>query len=144
VKLLCKLCQHVQDAEHLAVRCGGCGARQSMTFAPGAPTLKPGEPIVGPSRAPITGGLRGPLDEPLDVTRQRHAAMMAMVRAGVNMEVARNRAMNEVPVQCGRCGGELAGCKVCGGVATAPTAALVEERTRRGGTRRRGRKAAAP
>jgi hypothetical protein len=128
VKLRCMVCDHRQDGEHLAVRCEGCGARQSMTFAPVAGGLRPGEPIVGMSRAPITrlplSQMRGPYDEPLEVTRERNAHQRTLVAVGVDPLEAYRRAEAEVPIQCGRCGGEDAGCNVCLGRATAPTEAL--------------------
>jgi hypothetical protein len=50
MRLRCVVCGWEGDFEHLAVRCGGCGAAQAMKPAPGAGMLQPGEPICGPSR----------------------------------------------------------------------------------------------
>lgn len=144
---MCKLCKHEQEAAHLAVRCSGCGARQSMTFAPTTPTLKPGEPIVGPSRVPHTGlplsQRRGPQEEPLEVTRERTTVRRALQERGMFAADAIREAYRRVPVQCGRCGGDDDACPVCSGVATAPTEALSEARKpkKRSGTRRSGSRA---
>lgn len=127
MKLVCKLCQHKQDGDHLAVRCEGCGEGRCMTFAPTTEGWKPGEPMVGPSRVAITGGsraaMRGPQQEPLEVTRERRAAFEE-ARRGYPLEQARAMALLRVPVQCGLCGGVKPDCAVCRGVATVPTAEL--------------------
>lgn len=148
MKLRCVVCEHVQDAEHLAVACEGCGARQTMKMAPVEGGLRPGEPIVGVSRVPISrpplSQLRGPLDEPLEVTRQRHRLAGVLMEQGVRLEEARARALAEVPVQCGSCGGRSVACGYCCGRATAPTEAWRAARAKPAAKVKRKRRPKAP
>lgn len=140
MKLRCVICEHTQEAEHLAVACGGCGARGAMQVVATNAGLRPGEPVVGPSRVPITRGresaLRGADEEPLEVTRARNKRRLELVAAGLSLSEARQKAVEDVPIQCGRCGGEDRACPVCRGRAMAPTDKLRQERA--GAGERRG------
>jgi hypothetical protein len=146
MKLRCVVCQHQQEAEHLAVRCEGCGAAKSMQMVATFDGLKPGEPICGPSKVPHSRGvesqLRGPLEEPLHVTRERAQVYRVSIGGGMTRENARAYAIRQVPIQCGRCGGDDPRCNVCLGVATVPTDRLREERAPK--QKRRPRKTRTP
>jgi hypothetical protein len=146
VRLRCVICGGEQEAEHLAVACAGCGARGAMKMVSArAGLLQPGEPVCGPSRVPITRGreseMRGPLEEPLEVTRARASIRRSLGERGLSAEAAEREAIKMVPIQCGLCGGTDDGCRVCLGRATAPTQRLLDERA--GAGRRRGSRRAA-
>lgn len=144
MKLRCAVCQHVQEAEHVAVRCGGCGSSKAMQMVATVGGLRPGEPICGPSRVPISGGsraaMRGAYEEPVEVTRERWVVYMGLLDTGLRRPDALRESRRRVPVQCGRCGGDDAGCPVCGGLATAPTEALRAARAPRAASKRGSRR----
>lgn len=130
MNVYCVVCRWCGQAENLGGRCPSCGAD---ALRPGS-TLgwKLGEPMVGLSRVPLTrppeGQLRGPLDEPLDVTRERVGVKRQLLDGGMAPVDAQRESEQRVPVQCGSCGGGDDHCRHCGGRASAPTAELGRQR----------------